>query len=223
MIGALSGTIDLVGDDSLLIDVSGVGYEVFVSNRTLAQLGESGEKTKLLIYTDVKENSIQLYGFQTSLEKQVFLLLRKVKGIGAKIALSTLSTLSAEEVLVSIGREDVSGLRKVPGVGAKTAERVIVELREAVKELGMTVEHSPRGRVQTVSDPSISLSSKNLGGAADDVVLALERLGFGSERAKEVVSLTVERLADSKGLSTQNALKGMESGDLLRMALSNIQ
>lgn len=222
MIGALKGVVEAVGGDWLVIDVGGVGYEVSVSASARRRFGKVGEPAKLVIFTDVKETSISLFGFADSLEKQVFLLLRKVKGVGSKTALSIVSFLSAEEILSSIGRGDVTALRGVPGVGAKTAERLILELREAVGELAaeprdtfpeLGADH-PRSVKAPLAAPS---------GAEADVILALERLGFPGERARQVVTTTIQKISNGKSGSGSPAAPKLEAGELLRLALANIQ
>lgn len=229
MIGALSGTVASISGDQLIIDVNGVGYEVSATRDVFRRFGKVGESARIVIYTDVKENSILLYGFGTSLEKQVFLLLRRVKGIGSKIALATISTLGAEEVLSGIGRGDISAFRRVSGVGGKTAERVIVELREAVAEFitenGALTESGARpiisrGRSQT----AVSSLQEPPRGVEADVILALERLGFPGERARQVVTLTIEKLGGDDGANGRgNSVEIADSGELLRLALANIQ
>lgn len=223
MIGALSGTVAEISGDTIILDVGGVGYEAAVTSEVLRRFGRVGEPARLVIYTDVKENSILLYGFSSALEKQVFLLLRRVKGIGSKIALATISTLGAEEVLSGIGRGDISAFRRVSGVGGKTAERVIVELREAVAEFMVGEEPAPssvRISGRSVSPAAASLPSR---GIESDVILALERLGFPGERARQVVTLTVERLEGGSGVRDKGPGPITDSGELLRLALANIQ
>ncbi|MFN8389322.1 MAG: Holliday junction branch migration protein RuvA [Bdellovibrionota bacterium] len=210
MIGALKGNIADRNGDRVLIDVQGVGYEVTVTSAALAALSPDGSNARLVIFTDVKENSISLFGFKNSLEKEVFLLLKKVKGVGSKIALSVVSAIGAEGVLSSIGQNDVSRLKRVPGIGGKTAERIIVELRENVQEF--VVESESPLVIEKISEPAGS----SMGRVQLDVVLALEKLGFPSDRAKQVVASAVA--ARRQGGLADFA----DSADLLRLALSGL-
>lgn len=210
MIGALTGPVVGRKADTLLIDVNGVGYEVTVTNSVLDSLpGSPSDSVRLIIFTDVKETAISLYGFRDPLEKEVFLLLKKVKGIGSKIALSILSSVGPEALLNAIGRNDVSGLKSIPGIGAKTAERVILELRETVnlfaKETMAEVFTSQSSKVQPVGN-----------GAEGDVLLALEKLGFPLERARLVVTQTLKAHADKAAILKE------DPGELLRLSLGQL-
>ena len=209
MIGALNGTVIERRGETVVLDVSGVGYEVTASAAALQSIGKDG-RLRLTVYTDVKETSISLYGFAGGLEKEVFLLLRKVKGIGSKIALAIVSSIGAEGVLRAIGQNDMSRLRQIPGIGGKTAERIVVELRENVSKFAQeAAEESITGGV---APPPAGLAA----GAEADVVLALEKLGFPLERARLVVTSTLKKHA-----AEVPALKA-DPGELLRLSLGNI-
>ena len=187
MIGALRGEVARVQDQSVIIDVAGVGYEVTVTGSVLSKIKGEGSELSLTIVTDVRETAITLYGFVDAAEREVFLLLKKVKGIGSRLALTIVSFLGAEELFATIGSGDLEALKAVPGVGKKTAERLLVELRESVAEYVnestvKTIGTLERKRVETLGDFSES---------AVDAVLALEKLGFSSDRAKHAVSLVV--------------------------------
>jgi Holliday junction DNA helicase RuvA subunit len=205
----------------VVVDVNGVGYEVTLSGGVTGL--KIGEKVDLVIHTDVKESAISLYGFCSPQEREVFLLLRKVKGIGPKVGLSILSTLGAEALLVSIGRGDSHGLQRVPGVGQKTAERILVELREYVKEILTEVAGGEEGlRIEiesgfVASPPStVQWSASGSGGrealspAANDTLLALERLGFSGERARSAVQRALGEGGECR-----------DAGELLRRALAH--
>lgn len=215
MIAALRGAVIFQNAEQVVIDVNGVGYEVSVTRALLEEISKNNQQVKILVYTDVKENSISLFGFKNTLEKEVFLLLKKVKGIGSKTAMGVISSVGAETVLNCIGQNDISRLKSVPGIGGKTAERLIVELRENVKDF--------------INDAKISLSSKieiapfnkqqpqaAFLGVEYDVILALEKLGIAKEKANQVVILTLKQNAE-----ILPQLKS-DSGELLRLALSNL-
>ncbi len=186
MIARLRGTICEKIQDTLVLDVNGVGYEVNVTPQASQALGPEGTEVTLTIYTDVRENAIVLYGFNSQLERQTFLLLKKVKGIGSKIALSVLSFQRPEELMIAIGNSNVTSLTKVPGIGKKSAERIIVELREQVSQFVSENCTPLTGNVEISRvEPGIGLTSY-------DAVLAMEKLGFSEEKAKAAVAEVVK-------------------------------
>src|SRR5690606_19740459 len=131
MIGKLKGTVDEVAEDHCIIDVHGVGYVAFCSTRTLGALAGPGEAAVLFIETYVREDMIRLYGFGSALEREWFRLLQNnVQGVGAKVALAVLSTLSPSELANAVALRDVAMVSRAPGVGKKVAERIVTELRD---------------------------------------------------------------------------------------------
>ena len=135
MIAHLSGTLLSKQATSVIVDVSGVGYEVSIPLSTFYDLEDLGSTVQLRIYTHVREDAIQLYGFKTARERELFLKLISVSGIGPKLGITLLSGMSADEMIASIRTNNLARLTLIPGVGRKTAERLIVELREKVAEL----------------------------------------------------------------------------------------
>ena len=216
MIAALSGKIlDKLGD-RLVLDVNGVGYELTVTGKALGKLGAVGSSASLVVYTDVRETAISLFGFADAAERELFLLLKKVKGVGSKLAVTVVSFLDSEVLLSSIGTGDVAALQKVPGVGKKTAERLIVELREHVGNIASEVG-TISSNIEVISAGSAQSGSSNTEpGVVGDVLLALEKLGFSAERAKGVVKATL----DEKSASDPSVLK--DAGALLRYSLANL-
>ncbi|MEW6107650.1 MAG: Holliday junction branch migration protein RuvA [Nitrospirota bacterium] len=130
MIGSLKGKIISRKPDNIIIDVNGVGYQVNVPLNILSNLPEEGRDVYLHIYTHVREDSLQLFGFNSEDEKRIFVTLLGISGIGPKMALNILSGISHDDFLRSIENEDVAMLCRVPGLGKKTAHRLILELRE---------------------------------------------------------------------------------------------
>ena len=129
MIGKLKGTVDEIDEDHCVVDVHGVGYVAFCSTRTLSAL-RPGEAVVLFIETYVREDMIRLYGFQSALEREWFrLLMGNVQGVGAKVALAILSTLSPAELANAIALKDIAMVSRAPGVGKKVAERIVTELK----------------------------------------------------------------------------------------------
>src|SRR5256886_15543357 len=130
MIGKLKGIIDTYGEDSVILDVGGVGYLVHCSARTLQALPAAGEPVTLAIQTHVREDQIRLFGFLTDVEREWFRLLQTVQGVGAKVALSVLGTLKPADLASAIAMRDKSMVARSPGVGPKVAERIVTELKD---------------------------------------------------------------------------------------------
>ena len=151
MIGRIEGTLLEKNPPALLVDVQGIGYEVDVPMSTFYSLPATGEPMALLVHMVVREDAMLLYGFGTSLERTLFRALLKVNGIGAKVALSILSGMSADEFLACVAREDADALVRVPGIGKKTAERLLVELKDRVASIGTG---ATGGSVTTRADTS---------------------------------------------------------------------
>lgn len=169
MIASLRGNIAHKLTGSLILDVRGVGYEVLISSRTYDFLPPVGEEAFLLIQTNVREDAITLYGFGEQEEKELFLLLNSVSGIGPKLALGILSGISVGELCQAISCKDLGRLTGLSGVGKKTAQRLCVELAEKVGGLSLGVDLST-----TVSAPDVAVE----GFAMQDAVSALVNLGY---------------------------------------------
>lgn len=193
MIGKLKGTVDEIGEDHAIIDVHGVGYLVFCSARTLSKLAE-GEAAVLHIETYVREDLIRLYGFSTHLEREWFRLLQSVQGVGSKVALAVLSTLTPAELANAIALQDKAMVARAPGVGPKVAQRVVTELKnkapafagEASGTIGLKQELGEGVAPAPVTDAVSALT--NLGysrdQAANAVAAALTEAGEGADSAK---------------------------------------
>ena len=130
MIGKLKGIIDSYGEDYIILDVQGVGYQVHCSARTLQVLPAAGEPAALAIETHVREDQIRLFGFTSDLEREWFRLLQTVQGVGVKVALAVLSTLKPSDLANAIALRDKAAISRTPGVGAKVAERIVTELKD---------------------------------------------------------------------------------------------
>ncbi|ACU48674.1 Holliday junction branch migration protein RuvA [Brucella sp. 6810] len=194
MIGKLKGVIDEIAEDHAVIDVHGVGYVAFCSARTLGNLGGAGEAAILFIETYVREDMIRLYGFATQLEREWFRLLQNVQGVGAKVALAVLGTLSPSELANAIALRDIAMVSRAPGVGKKVAERIVTELKnkapafagEASGTIGLKQELGAGAAPAPVADAVSALS--NLGysrdQAANAVAAALKEAGEGADSAK---------------------------------------
>ena len=135
MIAHLSGTLLSKQATTVILDVGGVGYEVTIPLSTFYDLEEPGSTVQLRIYTHVREDALQLFGFRTLRERELFLRLISVSGIGPKLGITLLSGMSADEMIASIRTNNLARLTLIPGIGRKTAERLVVELREKVAAL----------------------------------------------------------------------------------------
>lgn len=203
MIGKLKGTVDEIGDDHCIIDVHGVGYVAFCGVRTLATL-RPGEAAVLLIETYVREDMIRLYGFSTALEREWFKLLQSVQGVGAKVALAVLSTLTTAELANAIALRDLAMVSRAPGVGKKVAERIVTELKskapayagEATGTIGLKQELGEGVAPAPVADAVSALT--NLGYsrdiAANAVAAALKSAGEDANSAT-LIRLGLKELA----------------------------
>lgn len=181
MIGSLRGTLLAVDEESALLDVAGVGYEVFCSAIVLADLsGRVGQEARLWIHTHVREEALQLFGFRDRAEKQLFLSLLKVNGVGPKSALHALSGAEPSMILDWIENGDAKALSKLPKIGKKTAEQVILTLQ---------------GKLVRATDSAAAVS-----GAQREVLSALVNLGFKPQKVEEFVSGLPREIAVEEGV-----------------------
>lgn len=173
MIASLTGRLRRKATDYLIVDVSGVGYHVFVPLSSYYSLPEDGEEISLHIHTHVREDSLSLFGFFTEAEKNMFLLLMGVSGIGPKLALAVLSSLSVRDLSHAIQASDDSKLCTIPGIGKKTAARMVLELKDKMKLLAPSVSF-PGGAPASTGD-------------VEDAVSALVNLGYKKPLAEEAL------------------------------------
>lgn len=194
MIGKLKGVVDEIGDDYLLIDVHGVCYVAWCSARTLARAGSVGEAVVLHIETYVREDQLKLFGFLSASEREWFNILQSVQGVGAKVALAILSTLTPGEIANAIALQDKAVVSRAPGVGPKVAMRIVTELKnrapafagDAGANIGLKQELGEGVAAAPVADAVSALT--NLGysrdQAANAVAAALKNGGEGADSAK---------------------------------------
>lgn len=173
MIARLRGVLAYKGADRVVVDVQGVGYEVFIPFSTYYELGEAGNTVSLNIYTHVKEDALSLYGFLTAQEKKLFTQLIQISGIGPRLGITLLSGLPVEELVQAIVEGDLFRLNKIPGVGKKTAERIVLELKD--KLLSLLPEFQKEAQ---------RAAPRSLQG---DVVSALVNLGYARNTAEKAV------------------------------------
>lgn len=184
MIARLRGELIESSFTSCVIDCRGVGYAVAIPISTFDHLPHVGEETTLLIHTQVREDAIALFGFGTPEERDLFRLLQNVSGIGAKLALNVLSAMPVANFCAAIANGDLKMLSRINGVGKRTAERMIVELREKVASLGAAADGDP--------------IPNDKAAAANDAALALEQLGFKRDAIDKVLRQLIAELPDSE-------------------------
>ena len=204
MIGLLRGVILEKQAPDLLIDVAGVGYEVQLPLTSFYKLPEVGKEAVIYTHFVVREDAQLLYGFHTSTERALFRQLIKANGIGPKLALTILSGLSAQQFVRCVQHDDISTLVKLPGVGKKTAERLVVEMKDRLKGWGAGDLFTPfTDAAATDSSPQLAQSS-----AEEEAVSALLALGYKPTQASKVVSQVMKENMSSEQL-IREALKSM--------------
>jgi Holliday junction DNA helicase RuvA len=203
MIGKLKGVIDSYGEDYLILDVNGVGYQVHCSARTLAALPGPSEPATLSIETYVREDQIKLFGFASDVEREWFRLLQTVQGVGARVALSVLGTLKVSELASAVAMRDKAMVARSPGVGPKVAERIVTELKDKVPAFA-----------------NVDAAAMQLAGALDekrapkpvaDAVSALVNLGYGQPQAAAAIAAAVH-----------SAGEGADTATLIRQGLKEL-
>ncbi len=202
MIGKLKGTVDEIGEDHVVIDVHGVCYVAFCPARTLASLPRSGEAAILFIETYVREDQLRLFGFASAMEREWFRLLQTAQGVGAKVALAILGTLTTGELANAIALRDVAMVSRAPGVGKKVAERIVTELKNKAPafsggdlDIGMMQE----------------LGAGVAPGPVSDAVSALSNLGYSRDQAASAVAAALK-----------SAGEDADSASLIRLGLKEL-
>jgi len=188
MIGKLSGHIDSVGQDFMILDVGGVGYLVFASARTLDRLPPSGSPASLLIDTHVREDHIHLYGFSEAEEQSWFRHLSSVQGVGARMALAILSVLPPADLAQAIAAQDRAALTRANGVGPKIAGRIASELKDKAVHVALAAGNAAAARPAQPAPPGSASAAGAAPALAEDAVSALVNLGYGRSEAFSVVS-----------------------------------
>lgn len=186
MIAHLTGTILSKQPNAVVIDVNGVGYEVTIPVSTFYELGDVGAQASLRVHTHVREDAIMLFGFRTGREKELFLRLTSVSGIGPKLGITFLSGTSPDDLIAAIRSNDLARLVSIPGVGRKTAERVVIELRDKIGQLALLDS-------DVSSAPS---TAADVDATRDDVVAALVSLGYQKALAEKIVAKVLEVESD---------------------------
>lgn len=198
MIAHLSGTLLAKHATSVILDVGGVGYEVTIPVTTFYDMGEAGTNVRLQIYTHVREEALQLFGFRTLRERELFTLLISVSGIGPKSAVAMLSGMSADEIVTAIRTNNYARLTSIPGVGRKTAERMVIELRDKMAALSSPALEQ---ELAAGGGPTAAQSEDAL---REDTLAALLQLGFPKPAADKAINGAMQEGGD---LSVETLLR----------------
>jgi Holliday junction DNA helicase RuvA len=186
MIAYLSGTLLSKQATSAIVDVGGVGYDVAIPLSTFYELGEVGAPVQLRIYTHVREDTLQLFGFKTARERELFLQLISVSGVGPGLAIKLLSGMNADEMVASIRTNNLARLVSIPGVGRKTAERLVVDLRDKIAALSSpALEEEFAAKAAAAGAPTSEDSIRN------DALSALANLGYQKSAAEKAITKAV--------------------------------
>ena len=189
MIGKLKGIVDAIGEGHAIVDVGGVGYEVQASARTLRTL-QLGQPVSLAIETHVREDAIRLFGFTSEVERAWFRLLQTIQGVGSKVALAVLGTLSPQDLANAIGLQNWAAVEQSPGVGKKLAQRIVAELKDkapALSVAGLSVPPSARKGAMAAPEDN----------AAAEAISALTNLGYQPAQASQAVAAALTELGEA--------------------------
>jgi len=187
MIAHLSGTLLSKQATSVIVDVGGVGYDVTIPLSTFYELDEPGTPVQLRVYTHVREDAIQLFGFKTARERELFLQLVSVSGVGPGLAIKLLSGMNADEMIASIRTNNLARLVSIPGVGRKTAERLVVDLRDKIAALSSpALEEEFAAKTAAAGVPTSPDSIRN------DALSALANLGYQKSAAEKAVNAAID-------------------------------
>src|SRR5215467_10319732 len=187
MIAHLSGTLLSKQSTAVIVDVGGVGYEVTIPLSTFYELGEAGSSVQLRIYTHVREDTLQLYGFKTARERELFLQIISVSGVGPKLAIALLSGMNPDEIVGSIRTNNLVRLTAIPGVGRKTAERLVVDLRDKIAALS-----SPALEEEFAAKAAAAGAPASTDAMRDDAMSALSNLGYQKAAAEKAVKTAAD-------------------------------
>jgi Holliday junction DNA helicase RuvA len=195
MIAYIAGKLLEKEANTVIVDVGGVGYEVVIPLSTFYELGDVGSEVSLRIYTHVREDALQLFGFKSIRERELFMSLIGVSGIGPKMAITALSGMSADEMIAAIRTNNLVRLNAIPGVGKKTAERIVIELRDKVAKLSAAAGEEPR----VDGAPGVSGDS-----IYDDSISALVNLGYQRAAGEKALK---QAMREGTEISVQKLLR----------------
>lgn len=197
MLAYIKGEIDSKNIGHIIVDVGGLGYKIFMSDKSIESIGKIGDKVKVHTYYRVMEDDISIFGFKTKEELRMFELLISVSGVGAKSAIAMLSSIETSEFAIAVVSDDVNTLKKLPGVGAKTAQRIILELKDKIKK-----EQTISELAEATSDKQIQINVQNKNANLEEMKTALQVLGY-SRKDIETVSTKIR----GDGLKLEELIK----------------
>jgi len=193
MIAHIAGILDNINKNKIVIDVNGVGYEILVTENVLSTLPSEGSFIRVFVYQQVREDDLTLFGFKNTEEKEIFQTLISVSGVGAKIALSILSSIDKDKLVNAIVTKDMFVLTHLPGIGKKTAERLVVELKDKLAD-----------------NTSTAIKTQSKSKDTTDAIQALQQLGYNF---KEISGVIAKIEANNNNLKTE---------EIIKMALANL-
>lgn len=193
MFAYIKGSLEDKGSNYVVIDVSGIGYKIFVSSQVLENIGDIGTTVKVHTHYYVREDNISLYGFLTNEELRMFELLLSVSGIGAKSAIAMLSAISPSSFALAVITNDVTKLTKIPGIGAKTAARIVLELKDKLKT------EEAISKSEEFKEVLVSVDNDNI----NEAIQALQVLGY----TKYDINKAIQKIGDTKNLSIEEIIK----------------
>ena len=194
MLAYIKGSLEIKNNDYIVIDVGGLGYKINMSKKALENVGNIGDKVKVYTYYRVREDDISIFGFNTNEELRMFELLLSVSGVGAKVALTILSNIEITEFALAVITDDVNKIVKIPGIGKKSAQRIILELKDKLKAQELA-------EADGQEENKITKQEKN-SEAEEEAIAALQILGYG----KKEIEKAFEKLAN-KNVSVEELIK----------------
>lgn len=189
MFAYIKGSLEVKSINYVVVENNGIGYKIYMSSKSIGTIGNIGEQVKVHIHYHVREDDISLYGFNSEEELRMFEILINVSGVGVKSALTMLSDITPSSFALAVINDDVTRLTKVPGVGKKTAQRLILELKDKLKS-------------ENIASEEIEVEEKKNNNINNDAVVALQVLGYSKKEAE-----TVLEKIDTNGLSIEETIK----------------
>lgn len=189
MFAYIKGSLEVKSINYVVVENNGIGYKIYMSSKSIGTIGNIGEQVKVHIHYHVREDDISLYGFNSEEELRMFEILINVSGVGVKSALTMLSDITPSSFAIAVINDDVTRLTKVPGVGKKTAQRLILELKDKLKS-------------EDIASEEIEVEEKKNNNTNNDAVVALQVLGYSKKEAE-----TVLEKIDTNGLSIEETIK----------------
>lgn len=197
MINFIKGEVISAQNGTIVLECNGIGYEIFVSNNTIIKTVECGNEAKILCYMNVKTDGVVLYGFHSIEEKSMFLKLITISGVGPKAAMSILSGIDLGALVTAIITKDIKTLTTVKGIGKKTAERIVLELKESIAKENILTSNTELGECVDIADKDLSdaiMALRSLGIAQKEAVRAVQLVNGNYKNIEELISKALKNL-----------------------------